>query len=61
MDRTKSVIENALSEVAAIRALRERNLERRQELQRRAEMLSAKPLYILKKHGGRQLSLKLDS
>jgi hypothetical protein len=29
-------------------------------LRRKTEMI-AKPLYILKKNGGRQLSLKLDS
>lgn len=60
MTRSEIVIEQALSAVAHARAVRERDAERRAELQTRAEG-AAKPLYILKKYGGRQLSLKLDS
>ncbi|GAK70841.1 hypothetical protein [Agrobacterium rubi] len=61
MTATDKTIENALSLVAQSRSLRERALERRRELQRRTEVLTIKPLYILKKNGGRQLSLRLDS
>lgn len=61
MHRSESVIENALSVVAQTRALRERALERRRELQKRADTLTTKPAYILKKYGGRQLSFKLDA
>ncbi|XUY28150.1 hypothetical protein RMR21_007385 [Agrobacterium sp. rho-8.1] len=61
MTTTDKTIENALSLVAQSRSLRERALERRREFQRRTEVLTVKPLYILKKNGGRQLSLRLDS
>ncbi len=61
MTATDKTIENALSLVAQSRSLRERALERRRELQRRTEVIIIKPLYILKKNGGRQLSLRLDS
>lgn len=50
-----------MSLVAQSRSLRERALERRRELQRQTEMMTAKPVYILKKNGGRQLSLRLNS
>jgi len=61
MNAADRTIEHAMSLVAQSRSLRERALERRRELQRRAEMVTAKPVYILKKKGGRQLSLRLDS
>ncbi|MDS7597133.1 hypothetical protein [Agrobacterium tumefaciens] len=57
-----STIENALSVVARSQDMRERALERRRELQRRTEVITTRPLYVLKKQSGeRQLSLKLDS
>lgn len=61
MTAADKIIENAMSIVAQSRSLRERALERRRELQRRTEVMTIKPLYILKKNGGRQLSLRLDS
>jgi hypothetical protein len=61
MPAADKTIEQALSLVAQSRSLRERALERRRELQRLTEYMTAKPVYILKKHGGRQLSLRLDS
>ena len=61
MNTADAAIENALSLVAQSRSLRERALERRRELQKRTVVITTKPLYILKKYGGRQLSLKLDS
>jgi len=61
MPAADKTIEKALSLVAQSRSLRERALERRHELQRRTEYMTAKPVYILKKNGGRQLSLRLDS
>ena len=61
MTAADKTIENALSLVAQSRSLRERALERRRELQKRTEMMVARPVYILKKNGGRQLLLKLDS
>ena len=61
MTAADKTIENAMSIVAQSRSLRERALERRRELQRRTEVMTIKPLYILSKNGGRQLSLRLDS
>ncbi|KJF66593.1 MULTISPECIES: hypothetical protein [Rhizobium] len=62
MNAADATIENALSVVARSRDMRERALERRRELQRRTEVIIARPLYVLKKNEGpRQLSLKLDS
>lgn len=61
MTAADKTIENAMSIVAQSRSLRERALERRRELQRRTEVMTIKPLYILKKNGGRQRSLRLDS
>lgn len=61
MTAADKTIENAMSIVAQSRSLRERALERRRELQRRTEVMTIKPLYILKKNGCRQLSLRLDS
>ncbi|KIP99155.1 hypothetical protein RU07_21120 [Agrobacterium tumefaciens] len=61
MTAADKTIENAMSIVAQSRSLRERAMERRRELQRRTEVMTIKPLYILKKNGGRQLSLRLDS
>ena len=62
MNAADATIENALSVVARSRDMRERALERRRELQRRTEVIIARPLYVLKKHEGpKQLSLKLDS
>lgn len=61
MTAADKTIEHAMSVVAQSRSLRERALERRRELQRRTEVMTIKPLYILKKNGGRQLSLRLDS
>lgn len=53
-------IEQALALVAQSRSLRERAEERRRDLRRKTEMMT-KPLYVLKKNGGRQLTLRLDS
>ncbi|WP_416408690.1 hypothetical protein [Agrobacterium rosae] len=61
MPAADKTIEQALTLVAQSRSLRERALERRRELQRRTEYMTVKPVYILKKNGGRQLSLRLDS
>lgn len=61
MNAADKTIEHAMSLVAQSRSLRERALERRRELQRQTEMMVAKPVYILKKKGGRQLSFRLDS
>lgn len=53
-------IENALAEVAKVRAARERQMAQRAEMQRRAEaVMNRPPLYVLKKYGGQQLSLGL--
>ena len=60
MTTSERSIEQALALVAQSRHLRERAEERRRDLRRKTEMM-AKPLYILKKNGGRQLSLRLDS
>lgn len=60
MTTSERSIEQALALVAQSRNLRERAEERRRDLRRKTEMM-AKPLYILKKNGGRQLSLRLDS
>lgn len=60
MTSTDQAIENALAEVARVRAARERQMAQRAEMQRRAEeILSRPPVYILKKYGGQQLSLDL--
>ncbi|NTJ42471.1 hypothetical protein G6L28_07640 [Agrobacterium larrymoorei] len=61
MTRADVAIQDALNVVAKSRDLRERAEARRRELQRKTEFMTAKPIYILKKNGGRQLSLKLDS
>lgn len=50
------VIQKALAEVAASRALRERQLANRAELQRKAAA-AAKPLYVLK---NKQFELRLQ-
>ncbi|MGV1904751.1 hypothetical protein [Agrobacterium cavarae] len=60
MTTSERSIEQALALVAQSRDLRARAEARRRDLRRKTEMI-AKPLYILKKNGGRQLSLKLDS
>lgn len=60
MTTSERSIEQALALVAQSRNLRERAEQRRRDLRRKTEMM-AKPLYILKKNGGRQLSLRLDS
>ena len=44
------IVTRALAEVDACRALRERNLMRRLEMQRRIEAATAKPAYVLKKN-----------
>ena len=61
MTAAEKAIENALTLVAQSRSLRERAQERRRELQKKTEFITTRPLYILKKNGGRQLSLRLDS
>lgn len=61
MTAAEKAIENALTLVAQSRSLRERSQERRRELQKKTEIITTRPLYILKKNGGRQLSLRLDS
>lgn len=50
-------VENALAEVAACRALREKQMAHRIEIQRRLEA-QAKPLYVLKSK--KQLELRLQ-
>lgn len=60
MTSTDQAIENALAEVAKVRAARERQMAQRAEMQRRAEAIMTRPpVYILKKYGGQQLSLNL--
>lgn len=59
MTHTEQVIANALAFVAASRAARERDLERRAAWQKRIELTKPLPSYV--KQGGVQLSLKLDS
>ncbi|QCI97741.1 hypothetical protein [Agrobacterium larrymoorei] len=61
MTAAEKAIENALTLVAQSRSLRERAQERRRELQKKTEVITTRPLYILKKNGGRQLSLRLDA
>ena len=61
MTRSEEVIERAMKFVATSRAERERHMERRAELQRRAEFATVPPAYAIKKFGGIQLPLKLDS
>lgn len=60
MTSTDRTIENALAEVARVRAARDRLMAQRAEMQRRAEAIMTRPpVYILKKYGGAQLSLDL--
>lgn len=60
MTSTDRAIENALAEVARVRAARERQMAQRAEMQRRAEaVMNRPPIYVLKKYGGQQLSLDL--
>ncbi len=61
MTAAEKAIENALTLVAQSRSLRERAQERRRELQKKTEVITTRPLYILKKNGGRKLSLRLDA
>ncbi|WP_242225093.1 hypothetical protein [Shinella zoogloeoides] len=51
-------IERALAEVAACRALREKQLAVRAENRRKLEAATAKPLYVLKHK--KQLELRLQ-
>lgn len=60
MTSTDHAIENALAEVAKVRAARERQMAQRAEMQRRAEAITSRPpVYILKKYGGQQLAFNL--
>lgn len=62
MPAGSSAVENALAEVARIRAARERHLALRAEMQKKvAVLISRPPEYYLKKYGGRQLSLDLEA
>ncbi len=61
MTTADTAIENARKLIAQSRSLRERTEARRRELQKKTEVLTVRPLYILKKNGGRQLSLRLNS
>jgi hypothetical protein len=61
MTRAEEVAQRALAFVAASRAARERDLEWRKQAFGRIQNATPLPAYILKKHGGLQLSLKLDS
>ncbi len=57
MAKTDQVIANALAEVAACKALRERTLARRAEMQKVAER--PRPLYVLgRKHMQMELPLQ---
>ena len=58
---SREVVERALAEVAKTRAVRERHLALRLEMQRKAaEITNRPPVYILKKYGGHQLPLGLE-
>ena len=57
MPMQTDAIERALAEVAACRALRERERAHRADIQRKIEAV-AKPLYVLKSK--RQLELRLQ-
>lgn len=57
MANTDQVIARALAEVAACKALRERTLARRQEMQKQTE--TPPPVYILRRKGA-QLRLPLQ-
>lgn len=62
MSMTESAVENAMKEIASIRAAREAHMVRRAEMQRKAEaVMSRPPVYILKKYGGQQLALDLEN
>lgn len=57
---SSQVIEDALAEVAKARAVRERNMARRAEMQRKAEVIINRPsIYVLKHFGGQQLAFDL--
>lgn len=56
-----SAVENALREIAKVRAVRDMQMARRAEMQQRAAaIMNRPPAYVLKKYGGQQLSLGLD-
>ncbi|MDF1631523.1 hypothetical protein [Mycoplana sp. MJR14] len=57
MHKTDTVIANALAEVAACKALRERTLARRAEAQRQIE--TPRPVYVLA-HKKAQMELPLQ-
>ncbi|TCR93281.1 MULTISPECIES: hypothetical protein [Rhizobium/Agrobacterium group] len=57
MNKSKEVIERSMALVAALRAQRERDLQRRAEWQKRIEL--SRPIPYAK--NGVQLSLRLDS
>ncbi|MDO9415653.1 hypothetical protein [Pararhizobium sp.] len=60
MQNSYDVIERALLAVAHTKAMRERHRMQRMEFQKRAEMVAARPAYVLKR-AGQQLSLELNS
>ncbi len=57
-----TAVEKALREVAKVRAIREMQMARRAEMQKRAAaIMNRPPAYVLKKYGGQQLALGLDT
>jgi len=61
MTRAEEVAQRALAFVAASKAARERDLESRRKAFERIRNATPLPAYLVKKRGGLQLSLKLDS
>lgn len=61
MTHAEHVIENALAFVAASRAARERDLERRKRLLERVQLMTPPNRHLVKTRGGEQLKLNLDS
>lgn len=57
-----AAVENAMKEIAKVRAIRELQMTKRAEMQlRAAAIMNRPPAYILKKYGGQQLALGLDA
>ncbi|APO71767.1 hypothetical protein IE4872_PD01240 (plasmid) [Rhizobium gallicum] len=60
MTHAELVIQNALAFVAASRSARERDLERREKLLERIQLMRPPNPYLVKTRGGEQLKLDLD-
>lgn len=60
MTHAELVIKNALAFVAASRSARERDLERREKLLERIQLMRPPNPYLAKTRGGEQLKLDLD-